>query len=84
MQRVIRRLGFPTNEEKIERITDNMYTSGRYEVDYCVLQYICIGSDKNLEIRHRYRNFLQIDWTEIGEFLINRFKSDMLITTELW
>ena len=52
-----------------------MYTSGRYEVDYCVLQYICIGSDKNLEIRHRYRNFLQIDWTEIGEFLINRFKS---------
>jgi hypothetical protein len=75
MQRVIRRLGFATNEEQIERIADNMYTSGRYEDDYYVFQYICIGGEKNLEISHRYRNVVQIDWDEIGEFLINRFSS---------
>ena len=75
MQRVIRRLGFATNEEQIERIADSMYTSGRYEDDYYVLQYICIGGEKNLEISHRYRNVVQIDWAEIGEFLINRFRS---------
>ena len=75
MQRVIRRLGFATNEEQIERIADNMYTSGRYEDDYYVLQYICIGDEKNLKISYQYRNVLQIDWIEIGEFLINRFRS---------
>ena len=75
MQRVIRRLGFALNEEQIERIADMMYTSGRYEDDYYVLQYICIGYEKNLEISHRYRSVVQIDWTQIGNFLIERFKS---------
>ena len=75
MQRVIRRLGFALNEEQIERIAEMMYTSGRYGVDYYVLQYICIGCEKNLEISHRYRSVVQIDWTQIRNFFIERFKS---------
>jgi hypothetical protein len=75
MQRVIRRLGFAINEEQIELIADKMYTSGRYEDDFYVLQYICIGGDKNPEISHRYSSVVQIDWIEIGNFLIERFKS---------
>ncbi len=74
MQRVIRRLGFATSESNIERIADDMYHSGRYEDDFYVMQYICLGNDKNPEIDYRYKNVLQIDWEEIGEFFIKRFK----------
>jgi hypothetical protein len=38
------------------------------------LQYICIGNEKNPAIDYRYKKVSQIDWIEIGKFLINRFK----------
>lgn len=75
MQRIIRRLGFATSEEQVEIIADKMYTTGRYEDEFYVLQYICIGGEKNLAISYRYRSVVQIDWDEIGNFLIERFKS---------
>jgi hypothetical protein len=75
MQRIVRRLGFALDESQIDRIADQMYSTGRYEDDYYVLQYICIGNEKNLEISHLYRSVVQIDWYEIGEFLIDRFRS---------
>lgn len=75
MQRIIRRLGFALDETHIDRIADQMYSSGRYEDEYYVLQYICIGNEKNLEMSHLYRSVVQIDWYEIGEFLIDRFQS---------
>lgn len=74
MQRVIRRLGFATSESNIEKIAEDMYNSGRYEDDFYVMQYICLGNEKNQEISYRYRNVVQIDWTEIGRFIIKRFQ----------
>jgi hypothetical protein len=75
MQRVIRRLGFAINENQVEKIALDMYRFGKYEDEYYILQYICIGGEKNLDISARYSRVVQIDWTEIGQFLIDRFLS---------
>ena len=75
MQRIIRRLGFAVNEDQVEKISYDMYRCGKYEDEYYVLQYICIGSEKNVEISERFKDVLQIDWFEIGQFLIERFLS---------
>ncbi len=75
MQRVIRRLGFALSDNHVEKIAEDMYSKGRYEDDYYVLQYICIGSLKSLDIKDHYSHVVQIDWTEIGHFLIERFIS---------
>ena len=74
MQRVIRRLGFATSESNIEKIAEAMYRSGRYEDDFYAMQYICLGNEKNPEIGYSHRDVLQIEWNEIGEFFIRRFK----------
>jgi len=74
MQRVVRRLGFAISDDQVEKISRDMYDIGRYEDDYYVLQYICIGNEKNPAIDYRYKKVAQIDWVEIGNFLINRFK----------
>jgi hypothetical protein len=75
MQRVIRRLGFAVDDVQVQKIADHMYRCGKYEDDYYVLQYICIGSEKSLEISERFTSVLQINWFEIGQFLIERFLS---------
>jgi len=75
MQRVIRRLGFAVNEKQVELIAEDMYAKGRYEDEFYVLQYICIGAEKSKEISYRCNSVAQINWLEIGEFLIDRFTS---------
>lgn len=46
MQRVIRRLGFALDEDQVQEIADDMYTTGRYEDEHYVMQYICVGNEK--------------------------------------
>lgn len=75
MQRVVRRLGFALDEKQVEKIASAMYERGRYQDDYYVLQYICVGANKNPEVNAVYPDVVQIDWSDIGEFLIRRFRS---------
>ena len=75
MQRVIRRLGFAIDDEHVEQIASALYERGRYEDDYYVLQYICIGAEINRDVNASCPDVVQINWTEIGNFLIQRFSS---------
>ena len=75
MQRVIRRLGFAVDEDHVQKIAKEMYRTGKYEDDFYILQYICIGGEKNRDICERYPSVVQIDWFEIGQFMIERFLS---------
>jgi len=75
MQRVIRRLGFALDEDQVQEIADDMYTTGRFEDEHYVMQYICVGNEKNHGINYQHKNVSQINWVEIGNFLIERFKS---------
>ncbi len=75
MQRVVRRLGFARDEAEVEDIADAMYSAGRFEDEYYTLQYICVGAEKNQDLGRTYPEVVQIDWQEIGEFMMKRFGS---------
>lgn len=74
MERVVRRLGFATNERQIDDIADTMYRNGRWQGDDYVLQYICVGGQKNPDLT-TFPQLLQIDWNDIADFLLRRFQS---------
>ena len=73
MQRVIRRLGFARDEDEVEVIAEALYSSGQYRDAYYTLQYICVGARKNDELQADFPNVVQIDWSDIGKFLAQRF-----------
>jgi hypothetical protein len=74
MQRVIRRLGFTGDEQDVERIASAMYDNARWENDYCVLQYICIGGQKDPRLSKQFQGLVQIDWQDVASFLLRRFQ----------
>ena len=74
MERVVRRLGFATNERQIEDVADAMYRNGRWQDDAYVLQYICVGGQKPPDLI-TFSQLLQIDWDDIADFLLRRFQS---------
>jgi hypothetical protein len=73
MQRVIRRLGVAESERKVEAIAAALYDSGRWADDSALVQYVCIGGEKDLSLLNRHTNLIQIDWRDIGSFLHRRF-----------
>ena len=73
MQRVIRRLGFAESESQIDEIADSMYVNASWVGTSARLQYICVGGEKSQELANQYARLKQLDWMEIGHFLLNRF-----------
>jgi hypothetical protein len=73
MQRVIRRLGFVT-DDKIKVIAESMYDELRWENDTHIIQYIAVGSRPNDGLDRRYPKLVQISYRQISEFLLNRFR----------
>lgn len=75
MERVIRRLGFAAQEQQVEGIAQAMYSDARWESQSHILQYICVGMKKDRALSAKYRHLVQIDWSDIGNFLLERFGS---------
>lgn len=73
MQRVIRRLGFTPDEDRINEIADSLYSSARWEGNSTIVQYVCVGAQKDPDLYATHDGLLQIDWDEIGGFLFDRF-----------
>lgn len=73
MQRVVRRLGFASGEEKIEEIAASLYARARWEGPNTVVQYVCVGAQKDPDLHTTHDGLVQIDWDEIGSFLFDRF-----------
>jgi hypothetical protein len=74
MQRVVRRLGF-AEESKIEQIAADMYRDLRWENETTVLQYVSVGNRINEGRGNRYPKLLQVTWSEIADFLFDRFRA---------
>jgi hypothetical protein len=72
MQRVIRRLGF-ADESCVDSIAAQMYDSARWEGSHHVLQYVCVGARKNDGRQRQFPDLLQIDWSEMADFLWSGF-----------
>jgi hypothetical protein len=73
MNRVICRLGF-SDSTIVDAVAAQMYDSARWEDERYVLQYICVGKRKNDGRQRQFPDLLQIDWSEIANFLWERFK----------
>lgn len=73
IQRVVRRLGF-AEANKIDEISEALYSNARWSDEKYVLQYVCVGKNVNAELSRSYENLLQITYEEISNFLSLRFK----------
>jgi hypothetical protein len=73
MQRVVRRFGIGENEEKVEAVAAALYERACWRGDAALVQYICIGGEKNPSLQNQHIDLIQIDWRDIGSFLHRRF-----------
>ena len=74
LQRVLRRFGFTNDENIIEAAASDIYDYARWEGKSVLIQYICVGREKNQKLNLKYSHLVQIDWDDIGLFLIKRFR----------
>jgi len=72
VHRVLRRLGF-AEESLVNEIAESMYDTARWEDGATVLQYVCVGARKNDGKQRQFPNLVQINWSEVAEFLWARF-----------
>ena len=75
MQRVLRRMGFTSEEGVIEAAATALYQSARWEGKSVIVQYVCFGEYASPELKTRHVNLVQITWAQIGAFLFERHKS---------
>lgn len=75
MQRVIRRLGFVEAGGRINEVADSMYRHARWDGETAVVQYVCVGGEKDPDLSHKYRDLVQLDWSDVGAFLFERFRA---------
>lgn len=73
MERAVRRLGFAAQEQQVDEIAQAMYSDARWENQTHVLQYICVGKKRSRALSAKYRHLVQINWHDIGDFLLKRF-----------
>lgn len=73
MQRVLRRLGFTDDESIIHSAATDLYEHARWEGRSVLIQYVCIGGQKNDDLTTRYDQLIQIDWMQVGKFMYERF-----------
>lgn len=75
MERVVRRLGFATDESQVKAIAAAMYSQGFWGGERYAFQYICVGKNKNSGLKAQFPRLIQIDWEDIASFLFNRFSA---------
>jgi|APFre7841882630_1041343.scaffolds.fasta_scaffold11084_2 hypothetical protein len=75
MQRVIRRLGFANSEPEIHSAAEALYEHAYWQDERAVIQYVCVGAEKDPSLTERHDGLVQIDWHEIGVFLYHRFRA---------
>lgn len=72
MHRVLSAVGvFP--KEFLEEIAARIYEEGVFENEFAYLTLFCIGSQINRNLNRRYSKVPQVTWTDILEFIYNRF-----------
>jgi hypothetical protein len=72
MQRVLRRMGFTPEEDKIEEAASALYGAARWEGNNVIVQYVCFGSEVSASLYEAHESLVQITWAQIGTFLFQR------------
>jgi len=73
VDRVLRAVGIVPIED-IEQVADCLHSDGVYKSANYYISLICVGENKNQEIRLRYPLVPQITWSEIISFIYDRFR----------
>ena len=74
MERVIRRIGF-LPEEYTKPIAASLYEKLYWENEHFRVQYVSVGERRNHELRSKYPDLVQLQWSDVASFLFERFQN---------
>jgi len=73
IQRMLRAVG-AIEQERVEDVSDEIYTNRWYEEPNYVISMCCLGRTKNQDLLKRYPKMPQLTWEEVLSFVHQRFK----------
>jgi hypothetical protein len=73
MRRIIQAIGTFKEQSEIEKSSNEIYSNGFYTNDWCYFTLACFGIEQNDELSHQYSNVPQILWSQVINFIHNRF-----------
>jgi hypothetical protein len=75
MPRAIKAIGFFSTIKEVKSASKQIYTTGSYVSDNIELGIISIGDTENPELADRLPNVMQVRWSEVKDFIFERFRN---------